>query len=316
MVKGLKKWWGGKTPGAKMATIIAVILAVAMSVAATVMIILSKSGVSFMEESIGAAGAVGAASVGAKIMGTAFYIFVFIGYSMILRGLLFVLFIWADKKVLTIVKLISSAIKYGMGLALIFMILSTWGVPVMAQLAATGILALIIGLGAQSIISDVLAGINIIFENEFNVGDIVYIDNFRGTIQEIGLTTTKIVDWQGNVKIINNSKISTVVNLSVNVTTIVVEVSVEYGENLEALETLIKNNLQLIKDRTPIFKSVPSYLGLVLGDSAVVLKFSVDCEEADRFAAERALNREIYILFQENNINIPFPQVTISNREQ
>ena len=316
MVKALKKWWGSLSKEKRKGKIISIIIAAVMSAAAIVMWVLSPN-IAFLNDSVNAAAAVGAAGVGEKIVGTLFYFLVFIGFTMLLRMILFVLFIGVGKKPLTIVKLISSAIKYGMGIALVFMVLSVWGVPVMAQLAAAGILALVIGLGAQSIISDILAGVNIVFENEYDVGDIVYIDGFRGTIEEIGLTTTKIVDASGNVKIINNSKISTVVNLSANTSVVIVEVGVEYGEDLPKLEELIRNNMQAIKDRNPMMLSAPSYLGVSnLADSSVVLKFSVQVDEPNRYIVERALYREIYLLFTNNNINIPFPQVTISNREE
>ena len=316
MVKALKKWWGSLSKEKRKGKIISIIIAAVMSAAAIVMWALSPN-IAFLNDSVNAAAAVGAAGVGEKIVGTLFYFLVFIGFTMLLRMILFVLFIGVGKKPLTIVKLISSAIKYGMGIALVFMVLSVWGVPVMAQLAAAGILALVIGLGAQSIISDILAGVNIVFENEYDVGDIVYIDGFRGTIEEIGLTTTKIVDASGNVKIINNSKISTVVNLSANTSVVIVEVGVEYGEDLPKLEELIRNNMQAIKDRNPMMLSAPSYLGVSnLADSSVVLKFSVQVDEPNRYIVERALYREIYLLFTNNNINIPFPQVTISNREE
>lgn len=316
MIKALKKWWMEKKKAERRSTIITGIVAILMSVAAIVLLVLSPH-VEFISASVNAAGAVGKAGIGEKILGTFFYILVFIGFTMVIRGLLFVLFIAVDKKTLTIVKLISSAIKYGMGIALIFMILSVWGVPVMAQLAAAGILALVIGLGAQSIISDILAGLNIVFENQYNVGDIVYIDGFRGTILEIGLTTTKIVDASGNVKIINNSKISTVVNLSANVSVVIVEVGVEYGENLPKLEELLQENMEAIRQRNPMMLSAPVYMGVSkLGDSSVVLKFSVQVEEPNRYAVERALYRELYLLFTEHQINIPFPQVTISSREE
>ena len=316
MIKALKNWWVSKPKEKKRTTIISAIVATLMSVAAIVLLVLSPH-VEFISNSVNSAAAVGSAGIAEKIVGTIFYFLVFIGFTMVIRGLIFVLFIAVDKKTLTIVKLISSAIKYGMGIALIFMVLSVWGVPVMAQLAAAGILALVIGLGAQSIISDVLAGVNIVFENQYNVGDIVFIDGFRGTIQEIGLTTTKIVDTSGNVKIINNSKISTVVNLSANVSLVLVEVGVEYGEDLPKLEELLRNNMEAIQQRNPMMLSAPVYMGVSnLGDSSVVLKFSVQVEEQNRYIVERALYRELYLLFTENHINIPFPQVTISSREE
>ncbi len=316
MINAFKKWWGSLSKEKKKGKIIAAIIAVVMSAAAIVMLVLTQY-VQFFNDAVYSAGAVGAAGIGEKIVGTLFYLLAFIGFTMVIRGVIFLLFVGVGKKALTIVKLISSAIKYGMGIALVFMVLSVWGVPVMAQLAAAGILALVIGLGAQSIISDILAGVNIVFENEYDVGDIVFIDGFRGTIEEIGLTTTKIVDASGNVKIINNSKISTVVNLSANTSVVVVEVGVEYGEDLPKLEELIRNNMEAIKERNPMMLSAPTYLGVSnLADSSVNLKFSVKVDEPNRYAVERALYREIYLLFTNNNINIPFPQVTISNREE
>ena len=316
MISAFKKWWGSLSKEKKKGKIIAAIIAVVMSAAAIVMLVLAQY-VQFFNDAVYSAGAVGTAGIGEKIVGTLFYLLAFIGFTMVIRGVIFLLFVGVGKKALTIVKLISSAIKYGMGIALVFMVLSVWGVPVMAQLAAAGILALVIGLGAQSIISDILAGVNIVFENEYDVGDIVFIDGFRGTIEEIGLTTTKIVDASGNVKIINNSKISTVVNLSANTSVVVVEVGVEYGEDLPKLEELIRNNMEAIKERNPMMLSAPTYLGVSnLADSSVNLKFSVKVDEPNRYAVERALYREIYLLFTNNNINIPFPQVTISNREE
>ena len=318
MLKSFNKWWNGKDKKGKAGFFVTAIVGIVMLAFAIIIAALSNS-VPFFKESINAFGGVSPDMkvIGPKIFGSLFYLCLLVGGSIIVRGIIFILFIPANNKVQTIVKLISSTIKYGFGLAFIFVELSLWGVPVMTQLAAAGILALIIGLGAQSIISDILAGINIVFENEFGVGDIVLIDGFRGTIAEIGLTMTRVVDASGNVKIINNSKISTIVNLSTNASLVAVEISIEYGEDLKRVEEIIKNNMQLIKDRNPIMLEKPEYAGVsALADSSVVLKFFVRVSEPNRFAAERALNRELYILFQENGINIPFPQVTISNREE
>ena len=70
------------------------------------------------------------------------------------------------------------------------MILKSFGVDTTTLLASAGVIVLIVGLGAQSLIEDVIAGLSIVFENEYEVEDIVIIDNFRGEIIEIGLRTT------------------------------------------------------------------------------------------------------------------------------
>lgn len=319
MISALKSWWSNKDKFEKIWFFVVVGLTVAMLVFSIVFNAVAAgdpNGVFALGARLAVPMVGGFDDVFPRIIGSIYYLSLFFCISCILRGIIFVLFISANNKVKTVSKLIASAIKYGCALAVIFLILSVWGVPVEAQLTTAGILALIIGLGAQSLISDIIAGINIVFEAEYHVGDIVLIDGFRGSVYEIGLTTTKIIDVSGNVKIINNSKIATVVNLSANSSVVVVEVAMDYGEDLRKVEELIENNLDGILERNPIFMGRPVYLGVsALADSSVNLKFSVRCEEGNRFAAERALYRELFLLFTDNGITIPFPQVTVSNRE-
>ena len=94
----------------------------------------------------------------------------------------------------TIVKLLNSFIKYLIFIIAILMTLGAWGVDTRTLLASAGLLSLVIGLGAQSLIADILAGVFIVFEGEYQVGDIVIIDGWRGTVDEIGIRTTKIID--------------------------------------------------------------------------------------------------------------------------
>ena len=319
MFKVLKSWWAAKEKSSKIYFFVTVGLTVLMIVYIIVFNAIAASaggalaqGVVLDRSFVGGWG-----DIWPRLLGTLYYFSLFMSINFILRGLLFVLFIKTDNKVKTVVKLISSAIKYSMTFAFIFVDLSVWGVPVSAILVSAGIIALIIGLGAQSLISDIIAGLNIVFEGEYHVADIVLIDGFRGSVLEIGLTTTKIIDVSGNVKIINNSKIATVVNLSANSSVVVAEVGMDYGTDLRKVEEIIENNLDAIEQRNPVFIGRPVYLGVsALADSSVNLKFSVRCEEGNRFAAERALNRELFLLFTDNGITIPFPQVTISNRDE
>ena len=114
----------------------------------------------------------------------------------------------------TVITLLDGLVKYGSAIALFFLVLSAFGVNTKAIWESVGVITLIIGLGAQSLIADIIAGVFIIFENEYDVGEIVSIDGFRGTISEIGIRATKVTDAAGNIKIINNSDIKNVVNLS------------------------------------------------------------------------------------------------------
>ncbi len=217
----------------------------------------------------------------------------------------------------TVTTLVTSFLKYFIAIVALLLILSAWGADTRSLIASAGILGLIIGLGAQSLIADILAGIFIVFEGEFQVGDIIVIDGWRGTVSEIGIRTTKVVDWGGNVRIINNSSISSVINQTKELSIAVAYISIEYGQPIPEVEIVIKNNLERIKNAIPEIVEGPFYKGVdKLNDSSVDLLFLAKCKEEDLYGVQRAMKRELKIIFDENNIGIPFPQVTISHLEE
>ncbi len=213
--------------------------------------------------------------------------------------------------------LIISILKYGGVLGTIFYALYLFGFDTGGILTSAGILSVVIGLGAQSLIGDILAGMFIVFESEFRVGDIVTIGDFRGQVIEIGLRTTKLVDVSNNVKVFNNSTISAVLNMTKESSYAVVDVAIEYGADLEKVERVLYEGFPKIRQDLPAIIEGPFYRGVdSLGDSAVVLKIVANCEEKDRIQLARDLNREIFLLFKRNNINIPFNQLTLSYLEE
>ncbi|MBO7409483.1 MAG: mechanosensitive ion channel family protein [Candidatus Methanomethylophilaceae archaeon] len=214
---------------------------------------------------------------------------------------------------ITAAKLFASFAKYIIWLIALIMMLGTLGVNTTALVASAGIAALIIGLGAQSLIADVIAGLFIVFEGEYKVGDIIVIDGWRGTVLEIGIRTTRIVDAGGNVKIVNNSSIHAVINQTKQLSVAKAYISIEYGESLQRVELVIKNNLDNIKKAIPQIVEGPFYKGVdALGESSVDLLFMANCKEEDIYIVQRAMNRELKLLFDENNINIPFPQIVLN----
>ena len=212
-----------------------------------------------------------------------------------------------------IVDLICSLFKYAAVIVLVFYILKTVGVDTTAILAGIGILGLIVGLGAQPLIADIIAGLFIVFENVFEVGDIIVVDGFRGSVKEVGIRTTKIEDAGGNIKIVNNADIKTLVNMTQALSVASCEMSIEYGESLERVEAILAEALPKIKEAIPEIKEGPYYKGVsALADSSVNLKFIAKCDEGARYQVERDLNRQFKLLFDKNNINIPFPQVVVN----
>ena len=210
--------------------------------------------------------------------------------------------------------LVVSVLRYGGIIGGMFYCLYLFGLNTASLLTSAGILSIVIGLGAQSLISDIIAGVFIVFEGEFRVGDIVTIGDFRGQVVEIGLRTTKIVDISNNIKIFNNASISGVLNMTKESSYASVDVGIEYGESLERVESVLSTAFPEIKKKLPEIIDGPFYKGVVeLGESSVNIRILATCKEQDRIQLSRDLNREIFLLFNKNNINIPFPQVTLSH---
>jgi small conductance mechanosensitive channel len=179
--------------------------------------------------------------------------------------------------------------------------------------ASAGVLSLVVGLGAKELISDIIAGLFIIIEGEFRVGDIVTIGEFRGTVMEIGVRTTKLVDAVGNIKIINNSQITDVINMTRNYSTANCDVGIGYDEDLEKVEKILNDEFPEIKKRLKKIKKGPYYRGVVeLASSSVVIRIAAECAEEDRMQLQRDLNREIKLIFDRNCINIPYPQIVVN----
>ena len=215
----------------------------------------------------------------------------------------------------TIFKLLNSFLKYISAIVALLAILGVWGVDTATLIASAGILGLVIGLGAQSLIADIIAGIFIVFEGDFQVGDIIVIDGWRGTVEEIGIRTTKIIDAGCNRRIINNSDIRALINQTQELSVAKCIVGVEYGDKLEHIEEIIKSNLSVIGKNIPAIADGPFYKGVsALNTSSVDLLFTAKCKEEDIYQVQRDMNREIKLLFEKYDINIPFPQVVFNPR--
>ena len=224
--------------------------------------------------------------------------------------------VFQGKKAKTISRLMVSFLKWVIFLCAIFFTLDAWGANTTTMLDSAGVLTLIIGLGAQSLIADILAGIFIVFEGEFQVGDIVIIDSWRGEVKEIGMRTTKLVDAGGNIKIVNNSEIRTIINQTQELSVAKTYVSISYGARIEKVEAVIADNINKIKEKIPAIVKGPIYMGVSeLGESGVELLFVAYCKEDDIYQVQRDINREIKIMFDDNNIEIPFNQIVIHKGE-
>lgn len=209
-----------------------------------------------------------------------------------------------------LVELLANLVKYVAYLVIIFMLLKAFGVNTGEILAGLGILALILGLGVTSLIEDIVAGIFIIAERLFDVGDIIVIDGFRGTVVSIGIRSTKIADVGGDILTMRNSSIGSVVNLTDRMSCVATTIPIAPGESIEHVEEIIKNgHIEKIAEKSPKIQGSPIYLGLynITQKGVQLIMFIAPCNEADRYDVERLMFHELKIMFESNGVKLGAP---------
>ena len=218
----------------------------------------------------------------------------------------------------SVLSMISSFITYAAVLAAIIWCLTAIGLNLSTVFASIGIIALIVGFAAESLIADVISGIFLVFEDEFNVGDIVELNGFRGRVDSIGIRVTCIRDNGGNIKIVNNSGIRDILNRSKAASRAVCDMPVGYGQDLEKVEKLIDRLSEELAEKYPqIFPQKPVCLGVqALDASAVVLRIVAEVEETQIFTAQRQMYRCYKLGFDAAGVEIPFQQIVVHQAKE
>lgn len=187
-----------------------------------------------------------------------------------------------------------------------------FGVDTRTLLASAGILSLMVSFGAKDLVSDVISGFFIIFEGTCKVGDFITIGNWYGTVQEIGIRTTR-VSFFADTKIFNNSSVKDIVNANGEVARMVLKVPVSYQEDLERVEDILREELEkLTEEEIPGLVSPPQYQGVQeFGPNSLLLRIAIYTVSYKRNWAYRRLTREVRLIFARNGIEIPYEQVVV-----
>ncbi|TBL77505.1 mechanosensitive ion channel family protein [Paenibacillus thalictri] len=212
-------------------------------------------------------------------------------------------------------KLIGNIISYVVNFIMILMILNLFGFRLEPLLAGAGVIGLAVGFGAQSLVKDVITGFFIIFEDQFSVGDVIQINTYKGTVEEIGLRITKIKSWTGEVYIIPNGTISQVTNFSLYNSLAVVDVSVSYEEDIDKAMEVLKTSVHNFFEKSENIVLEPEVLGVQkLGASEVILRVIAECKPNTHAPVARELNGEIKRAFKDAGIAIPYPKLITYHR--
>ena len=215
----------------------------------------------------------------------------------------------------TVIRMLVSLVSYVIVFFIFFRCLVNFGMEPSALLTSAGIVSVIIGIGANSLVGDIIAGVFLLVEGNIQVGDMISVGEFRGIIEDIGVRMTKIYDVDSeDIKIIPNKEIQNVVHMSAHLANVALEYQICYDEDLERVEKLLIEELKKPDGRIPEMIGDLTYLGVRrLDDNGVALLVKARCHEAYRPRVTRAVNRKVYLMFRRNGIEVPFPQLTVHN---
>ena len=219
-----------------------------------------------------------------------------------------------QQKANTIRIVLLNIIKYTIAILVLLAILSAFGINVKSIVAGLGITTAIIGLAFQDLAKDLIAGISIITENQYEVGDTIEVDNFMGEVIFIGLKTTRIKNYKGAVKIISNRNMDNIINYSINSSLAVVDISIDYNYNSDKIELILNEFANNLENKIPKSKGKIKVLGInSLSESSVDYRITLETIPMAQFEVERSLRKELKKYLDKNNIKIPYKQIEVHN---
>jgi moderate conductance mechanosensitive channel len=223
---------------------------------------------------------------------------------------------FTERREATLSKLLENVLTYVIYFISLMTILSTLEIDVKGLIAGAGIVGLAVGFGAQNLVRDIITGFFIIFEDQFSVGDYVRIGSAEGTVEEIGLRTTKIKSWTGELHIFPNGNVTEVTNFSIHNSIAVVDVSIAYEENIEEAEKVMQELLLALPQKYEDLVNPPELLGVqTLGASDVVIRVVAETVPMRHWYMARMIRKEVKLCLDAHGIEIPFPRMVMYSRK-
>lgn len=205
-----------------------------------------------------------------------------------------------DARGVTLCKLLSNFVRYAAIFVALYQSLILIGVDAKTLLASAGILSLIVGLGVNKLVQEVVAGLFIIFEGAIQVGDTITIGGFTGIIVEIGIRNTKIISIDGNVMIMSNSHLDSVVNHSTAKTLIVYDYKIPKNISLDECDAFFNSKIDYLKEKLGSIVKDIKYDGIVGYEvDTYTIRFSISCIEESKAKIEYRVDSEMKLLIDE-----------------
>lgn len=217
------------------------------------------------------------------------------------------------RRMTTIGKLVKNVVSYVIYFIAGLLILAEFNINLGPLLAGAGIAGIAIGFGAQSLVKDILTGFFIVIEDQFAVGDVIQTGQFKGTVELIGLRTTRIQSWTGEVHIIPNGMINEVTNFSINNSLAVLDISIAYEADIEEAIRIIHQTAEETENENLV--KTPEVLGVqTLAASSVTIRVIAECRPNTHMAVARIMNKRFKEALDQHGIEIPYPKMVTYHR--
>lgn len=195
------------------------------------------------------------------------------------------------------------------------MIILSEFVDITPALAGAGVVGVAVGLGAQSLIKDLIAGFFIVMENQYRVGDVVNIAGIGGLVEDINLRRTVLRDLDGVVHTVPNSEIKVASNMTKEYSRVNLNISVSYGTDLDhAIQVINRVCKEMADDPqwASLIIKTPEVLRVEnLGDSGIDLKVFGDTRPTRQWAVAGEIRKRVKKAFDREGIEIPWPHIKV-----
>jgi len=221
----------------------------------------------------------------------------------------------AEKRALTLGSMLESLVSIAVWTTAAILVLGEIGVSLGPLIASAGIAGIALGFGAQSVVRDFLAGIFVIIEDHYGVGDVINVGEVTGTVEEVDLRTTRIRDLHGVLWTVPNGVIERVGNYSQVWSKSIFDIEVSYETDLDEAMAVIKDVLDQVWEEDVEHATIieePEVQGVqAFGPSAVVIRAAVKTDPSEQWAAARMIRGRLKKALDEAGISIPYPQRTV-----
>ncbi|HHY75869.1 MAG TPA: mechanosensitive ion channel family protein [Firmicutes bacterium] len=214
----------------------------------------------------------------------------------------------------TLASLLKSALRYVATTVAALTVLQLLGIDIRALLGGVAIVGLAVGFGAQSLVKDVITGFFIIYERQYDVGDYITAAGLSGVVLEVGLRTTKLRDWSGDIHTIPNGLIDKTTNSSAWASRALVKIPIAHDEDVRRAMAIIQEVCDEIRKENPNIIDGPRPLGIGDMDTyGVTITVWARTKPLEQFALERELRLRIKEALDREGVKRPYLPIRMKN---